>query len=373
MGEEGRGAQVGGRELTDGGRDAPDGTTDTPDGKGAHASVTAGLERAYDECLAIARGHYENFPVASRLLPRALRRHVAAIYAFARIADDFADEPGRTDEERLHLLDHWGDLLRESIAHRAPFDSEPASLAPRSGLASHRAPRTPHAAPRTSHLAPSHLAPSHPAPRTAHPAPDRVFLALSSTIREFDLESSLFEDLLSAFRQDVTTTRYATWADVFDYCRRSANPVGRLVLRLSGYRNAELDRASDAVCTALQLTNFWQDLAIDWSRGRLYVPEETWRACGADPSDLDRGRMSPAWQAALQACADRTRESFEQGRSVADGVSGRLRWELRATWLGGMRILDRLEHGDFDVFSHRPTLGVADSLVIAWGALRWRT
>jgi squalene synthase HpnC len=204
------------------------------------------------------------------------------------------------------------------------------------------------------------------------PPVDATFVALQDTIDRFDLPLGLFEDLLSAFRQDVVTTRYASWKDVLDYCRRSANPVGRLVLRLSGYRDDALDRASDAVCTALQLTNFWQDLAIDWQRGRLYVPEETWRAAGADPAALDRGRLTPEWAAAMRACGERTRRLFAEGRPVCDGVSGRLRYELRATWLGGSRILDRLDAVNYDVFTSRPSLGASDAIVIASKALLWR-
>jgi squalene synthase HpnC len=275
------------------------------------------LQQAYADCEQLAQSHYENFPVASRLLPAELRPHVAAIYAFARIADDYADEPGRTIEERLRLLDEWRARLHDDADHKD------------------------------------------------------VFLAVHDTVRRFDLPIALLDDLLSAFKQDVTTTRYATWADVFDYCRRSANPVGRLVLRLSGYRDDALDRASDAVCTALQLTNFWQDLAIDWSRGRLYVPEEVWTRHGADPSALDRGVMPPKWAAAMRDCVRETRRLFDRGRPVCDGVSGRLRFELRATWLGGSRILDRLERSGFDVFARRPALGAADAIVIAWGTALW--
>jgi len=274
------------------------------------------LQQAYAACQALAESHYENFPVASRLMPARLRRHVAAIYAFARTADDFADEPGRAPDERLRLLDEWQGKL-----HQAPVDA--------------------------------------------------TFLALHDTMEQFQLPVGLFEDLLSAFKQDVVTTRYASWEAVLDYCRRSANPVGRLVLRLSGYRDAELDRASDAVCTALQLTNFWQDLAIDWPRGRLYVPEEVWRTAGADPATLDRGRMTPAWTVAMRACGQRTRRLFDDGRSVCDGVSGRLRYELRATWLGGSRILDRLEQVDYDVFTSRPALGTSDAIVIVSKTLLW--
>ena len=285
----------------------------------------AELSEAYASCLRLAQSHYENFPVASRLIPAHLRPHVAAIYAFARTADDFADEPGRDRNERLRLLNDWRARL--------------------------------HAA---------------PAPDANDPFPGSVFVALHDTIARFDLPLQLFDDLLDAFTQDVTTTRYATWTAVLDYCRRSANPVGRLVLRLSGYRDERLDAASDAVCTALQLTNFWQDLAIDWSNGRLYVSEDIYSRLDAEVGDLDRRQMTPRWSAVLAECGRRTRQLFEEGRPVCDGVSGRLRYELRATWLGGTRILDRLERSGFDVFTTRPSLGPGDALVIAWGTLLWR-
>ena len=290
------------------------------------------LRAAYASCLALAQSHDENFPVASRLLPARLRPHVAAVYAFARTADDFADEPGRRRDERLQLLDGWRLRL-----HQSGTGNDVG-----------------------------------PAPGSRLPDPESVFIALHDTIDRFQLPVQLFDDLLDAFVQDVTTTRYETWADVLDYCRRSANPVGRLVLRLSGYRDDRLDRASDAVCAALQLTNFWQDLAIDWSRGRLYVPAETWRQHNADPERLNAGVMTPEWTRALGDCAARTRALFDRGRPVCDGVSGRLRYELRATWLGGTRILDRLERSGFDVFSKRPALGAADAIVIACGTLLWR-
>jgi squalene synthase HpnC len=198
-----------------------------------------------------------------------------------------------------------------------------------------------------------------------------VFRALPHTVHAFDLPLHLFTDLLSAFRQDVATTRYETWADVFDYCRRSANPVGRLVLRLAGVRDEGADRSSDALCTALQLTNFWQDLAIDWRRGRLYVPAEEYVRVGADPAALDTGRMDVEWRSALTGAGGRTSALFDAGRHVCDAVTGRLRYELRATWLGGRRILDRLTAQDFDVFSNRPTLGARDLVVIGWRAAVW--
>lgn len=277
-------------------------------------------------CESLARAHYENFPVASRLLPRAMRPHVAAIYAFARIADDVADEGSAPAQARLSALDEWERRLIAVTAGRHD-------------------------------------------PGGPHP---EIFAAIRETVRACDLPVSLLTDLLSAFKQDVVTFRYATWASLLDYCRRSANPVGRLVLRIAGHRDASLDRASDDVCTALQLTNFWQDLEIDWRKGRVYVPAETWTAAGAREDDIAARHLTPEWRSALEECAHRTRELFQSGRAVCDGVRGRLRWELRATWLGGSRILDKLERVQYDVFTHRPSLGAADALPIAWGALTWR-
>jgi phytoene synthase len=198
-----------------------------------------------------------------------------------------------------------------------------------------------------------------------------VFLALGHTIRSRSLPVGLFEDLLSAFRQDVSTKRYATWAELMDYCRRSANPVGRLVLRVAGRADDQLDRASDAVCTALQLTNFWQDLERDWQKGRLYVPRDECERFGAREADLDARVLSSGWRAALSEMAARTRRLFEEGRAVGDGLDGRLRYELRLTWLGGVRILDRLEQAGFDVFTARPALGRSDVPALLWNAISW--
>ena len=294
------------------------------------------LDAAYAACARLARAHYENFPVASRLVPGPMRPHVAAIYAFARLADDIADEGDAPVDVRHARLDEW--LARLDAASRQ------------------------RAAPGVTVL--------DPATAAAAPA---VFAAVGATMRTCALPQGLFEDLVSAFRQDITVTRYASWADLLDYCRRSANPVGRLVLRIGGWRSDALDEASDAVCTALQLTNFWQDLSVDWSRGRLYVPGEERLRAGAALESLDRGEITPAWSQALGACAARTRQLFDRGRAVCDGVSGRLRWELRFTWLGGVRVLDRLERGGFDVFRARPSLGPADAPALLAGALGWRT
>ncbi len=284
-------------------------------------------DAAYARCLDIAQRHYENFPVASRLLPRRARPHIAAIYAFARIADDFADEGGRTDDQRFALLDDWKERLHRAARGERPEGDSDATA---------------------------------------------IFQALGESIRACRLDVSLFEDLLSAFRQDVTVKRYETWDELLDYCRRSANPVGRLVLRVHGYRSDELDACSDAVCTALQLTNFWQDVEIDLRKDRLYVPLSVVQDAGARLEDLRRRRFTAEWRSALEAAGLRTRALFERGRPVADGVGGRLRWELRATWLGGVRILDRLAAGGYDVFRSRPALGLMDGAAIATRMLVWR-
>ena len=318
------------------------------------------LSSAYAYCEKLAFAHYENFPVASHLLPARMRPHIAAIYAFARTADDFADDPGIPDSERLRLLDDWQRRLNAVVP--SPDGGQTPNPAGRG--------QTPDPAQRgqTPNPAQRGQTPSAETPS----AEDRVFRALGNTIREHKLPASLFEDLLSAFRQDVTTTRYHTWADVLDYCRRSANPVGRLVLRVAGFDDATLDAESDAVCTALQLTNFWQDFARDWQHGRLYVPVEDRDAAGAKDEDLDLQRLTPEWTSALRIVAGRTRAFFAAGRPVCDAVSGRLRWELRLTWLGGSRILDRLEAANFDVFNHRPSLGATDAPALLWDAFCWK-
>ena len=295
-------------------------------------STAATLASAYAACERDARSHYENFPVASLLLPKAMRPHVAAVYAFARAADDLADEGQRSVEERHALLDGW---LRR--LHHAVSSDEPGAP-PRSG---------------------------------EPPNAVEIFMAVGASIRMHSLPVRLFEDLVSAFRQDIQTTRYASWTDLLDYCRRSANPVGRLVLRIAGYRDPALDTQSDAVCTALQLTNFWQDLRIDFRRGRIYMPAAERAAHGAIDEDLLGRRISDAWRHALAAATDRTRALFVAGRPLCDAVRGPLRYELRATWLGGIRILDHLEQSGFDPVFIRPQLGVADGPWFIWRMVRW--
>lgn len=268
--------------------------------------------------------------MASRLLPASMRPHVAAVYAYARTADDIADEGEDPPDARRTRLRLWSERL-----HRAAAGAIDEELRIGSPDAS-------------------------------------IIAATAESIRSLELPIALFDDLLSAFAQDITTTRYASWADVLDYCRRSANPVGRLVLRIARRNSDDADRASDALCTALQLTNFWQDFGRDWRAGRLYVPRDIAAPCGAREEDLLDGRVTSAWVAAVDECIDRTALLFDRGRRVCDAVDGRLQFELRLTWLGGRRILSRVHAGRAALLTHRPTLGRADVPALVWQAVRWR-
>jgi phytoene synthase len=286
------------------------------------------LAAAYAACQALAQSHYENFPVASRLLPAPMRPHVAAVYAFARVADDIADEGHDPPAVRQARLQSWQGLLHAAVAGQ-PLD------------------------------------------RPSGSRDELMMTALAHTIRSLDLPMTLFDDLVSAFGQDITTNRYRSWADVLDYCRRSANPVGRLVLRIAGYRDEALDVSSDALCTALQLTNFWQDFGRDWQAGRLYVPHDVQNAAGARENDLAAERWTANWTAAIASCLVTTRELFDRGRFVCDGVRGRLRFELRLTWHGGMYVLERVDRARDSLLNYRPKLHGTDLPVLLWRAARW--
>lgn len=280
------------------------------------------LGQAYAACKTIARSHYENFPVASWLLPRALRRPVAVIYAFARQADDLADEGELAPEARLAGL--------------AAFD---AML---DGIAS--------GTPQTTLLG----------------------IALADVIHRHALPIGLFRDLLSAFRQDVTTRRYAHFGEVMDYCRRSANPIGRLLLHLLGQDDAHDLACSDAVCSALQLINFYQDLAQDYAEnGRIYLPEEEMQRFGVDEAHFRERRTDLGMQRLMQHQYDRAYKLLRAGAPLATRLPGRFGFELRLTVLGGRRILEYLDRNRADVFA-RPRLTRADGLKLVWQALRGR-
>lgn len=274
------------------------------------------LEQAYQYCDQLARSHYENFPVGSILVPKRLRKHFHSIYSFARIADDFADEEygeEHTERERLELIEQWHGMLIESLSGRA-----------------------------------------------RHP----VFVALAQTRSQFDLPATLFEDLLSAFAQDVTVRRYQTFEQLLDYCRRSANPIGRLVLLLFGHRDEQLHSWSDDICTGLQLANHWQDVEIDLEKDRVYIPEEDLSRYGLSVNELRRRRVASEFKQLMRFQVGRARELFARGKPLCTSVGGRLGLELRAVWLGGMRILERLEQNGYDVFTRRPVITPADKFRI---------
>jgi squalene synthase HpnC len=282
------------------------------------------IDDAYGYCETLARAHYENFPVGSFLVPRKLRKHFYSIYAFARIADDFADEgygEGYGEQERLEWMARWLEKLRASLAGQA----------------------------------------DHP-----------VFIALAQTAAQFDLPRSLFEDLLSAFSQDVTCRRYGTVSDLMDYCRRSADPIGRLLLLLFGYKDEEMHRWSDCICTGLQLANHWQDVAVDWQKGRVYLPQEDLAEFGLTTADLERGIATDGFRRLMEFEVARARQLMVSGKPLCAAVNGRLALELRAIWLGGMKILERIQENEYDVFLRRPTITSADKLGILYRSMTGR-
>jgi squalene synthase HpnC len=273
---------------------------------------------AFAHCEARVRAHYENFPVGL-FVPRRKRRYVYALYAFARIADDFADEP-IYEGVRQEKLDQWEALL--------------------------------HAAYRGEAEGP-------------------VFVALRDTIQALDVPKELLLDLLSAFRQDTEKRRYESWEELLDYCRRSANPVGRLVLLVFEQDDPALPAFSDAICTGLQLANHWQDAAIDYARDRIYVPEDLMRRHGVGTWDFSTGRVTDGFRGLMAELIGRTRKLFEEGRPLCDRVGRELRFEMRLTWLGGMSILDRIEAVGADIFTRRPKHSALDKAALAWRAWRW--
>jgi len=267
----------------------------------------------------VSVGHYENFPVASALLPLRLRRPVAVIYRFARSADDFADEGELPDAARLASLD---DYRRELDA-----------------IASGDTPCMP------------------------------LFHEVAGIVREHALPLQLFRDLLDAFSQDVTKKRYADFAEVLDYCRRSANPVGRLLLHLFGRTDERSLEHSDAICSALQLVNFWQDIALDWAKGRVYLPQDEMRRYGVSEAQIAARRCDQAWRALLSFQASRTRAMLESGAPLGRALPGRIGLEIRATVQGGLRILEKLEATGCDMFLQRPALRWWDWPLLMWRAL----
>jgi len=273
----------------------------------------------------VAVDHYENFPVASLLCPPRLRPAIKAIYAFARTADDIADEGDGSPAERLESLSAFAHDLAAVTSGRPPSARWPD-----------------------------------------------VFVPLAAAVEQHKLSVDLLAALLDAFRQDVTTTHYADRATLLDYCMRSANPVGRLLLHLYGIDSEEALSRSDAICSALQLANFWQDLGRDASRGRLYVPETDCRRHGVDPADLLAGRDGAAVRALVEALVAWARELMLFGAPLVHAIPSRAGWELRFVVQGGLRVLERIDRSGGATLHARPKLGWTDVGPIAWRALRMR-
>lgn len=263
--------------------------------------------------------HYENFPVASLLVPARLRRPIEVIYQFARSADDIADEGNAAPDERLAAL----------ATYQAELDRIAAGTPPQMPL----------------------------------------FASLAEVIRQHALPIQLFRDLLDAFAQDVVKKRYADYPELLDYCRRSANPVGHLVLHLFGRTEPEHLEQSDCICSALQLINFWQDVAIDWQKERVYIPQTDFPNFQVGESDIAHSRWSANWAALMDFEIDRTEALMRRGTPLVHALPGRLGWEIRLTIQGGLRILERLRRVRGNMFEQRPKLGTWDWLVLAGRSL----
>ena len=264
--------------------------------------------------------HYENFPVASILLPRRLVPAVEAIYAFARGADDVADEGDATPAERLAALAEYEAALDAIAAGRTPDGA--------------------------------------------------MFARLAAVVKQYRLDLQPLRDLLSAFRQDVVTTRYPDYASLLDYCHRSADPVGRLMLALYGVDGAANLRDADAICSALQLINFWQDVGIDIQKGRIYLPLEDLQRFDVPEADIAANKNSREWRALMAFEVERARALMLSGAPLATRLPGRIGWELRLVIQGGLRILECIERADYDVYRRRPKLGKGDYIRMAWRAIR---
>jgi squalene synthase HpnC len=275
------------------------------------------LEEARAWCRRLSESHYENFHVASWFLPKALRPHFHSIYAYCRISDDLGDEVGDT-AQALALLDMWGGELDACYEGRA-----------------------------------------------RHP----VFVALAETIRACSIPKEPFADLLTAFRQDQTVTRYRTMHDVLEYCRYSANPVGRLVLYACGYADEERFRLSDATCSALQLANFWQDVSVDIGKGRIYLPQEDMQRFDVTEETIMRGVATPEFRALLDYEVDFARRLFDEGLPLIGMVGRDLAVDLDLFSRGGLEILRAIEKRDYDVLSARPAISKPTKLALALRAV----
>jgi squalene synthase HpnC len=279
------------------------------------------LGEAQQYCRNLARSHYENFSVATWFLPQRLRQHFFNVYAYCRISDDLGDEVGDPDAA-LKLLDEWEAELEACYGG----------------------------------------SPRHP-----------VFVALAETVRQFEIPRQTFADLLTAFRQDQTVTRYGRFEDLLGYCHYSANPVGHLVLYLCGYRDSERQALSDSTCTALQLANFWQDVSVDFSKGRIYLPLEDLSRYGVTEEDISAQRNTPAFCDMMRYEVERARDWFRQGLPLVQKVDKELAVDIELFSRGGQEILNAIERQGYKVLGRRPVISKSRKLALvtraAWGKL----
>lgn len=266
------------------------------------------MAESYSFCRRVTFAHYENFPVGSVLIPKKLRPHVHAIYAFARLSDDFSDED-YYEGQRMERLDEWDVMLEDCYNGKA----------------------------------------DHP-----------VFIALANTAKELDIPMQLFRDLLIAFKMDVTKSRYQDWDEVMNYCHYSANPVGRLILYLFGYRDEVLLHWSDCICSALQLINFWQDVAVDLKKDRIYIPQKDIEAFGYSEKELFEHVYDERFTKLMRKLVLRAWVMIDEGYPLLINVKFPLSAELRFTWLGGVSILQRTALNEYNVFEKRPKLSKFD-------------
>ena len=270
------------------------------------------IEEAQEYCRKLAHTHYENFSVATWFLPKRLRQHFCNVYSYCRISDDLGDEVGNPAAS-LELLDQWEAELAACYAGN----------------------------------------PRHP-----------VFVALSGTVRQFDIPKQPFSDLLKAFRQDQTITRFPTFQDVLAYCKYSANPVGHLVLYLCGYRDSERQALSDFTCTALQLANFWQDVSVDYAKGRIYLPLEDLQKYNVSEEDIARAQNTNAFCEMMRFEVERARDWFEQGLPLIQRVDRELAIDIELFSRGGQEILNAIERQNFAVLGRRPVISKGRKLAL---------
>ena len=289
-------------------------------------SIAPTLDEARNYCKRLATSHYENFSVATWFLPKELHQHFYNVYAYCRISDDLGDEVGDT-RVSLALLDRWEQELDATYGGLGNASLPAAGAGAGSG-----------ALPISDEV--------------RHP----VFIALAETIKSCGIPKHEFSDLLQAFRQDQTVTRYESFEELRGYCRNSADPVGHLVLYLCGYKDEERQRLSDYTCTALQLANFWQDVSVDWKKGRVYLPLEDLRRFGVSEEQLAEGRFNAQFRELMRFEVERARQWFAQGLPLVQKVNRSLALDLELFSRGGLAILQAIEKQDYDVLTRRPSL-----------------